>query len=317
MKIARYYKYGSPKNILIEQRDVLDPKQNELLVKVHYTTVNRTDCAILLGKPLIMHLMYGLLKPKLKTLGTDIAGEVIAVGKEVKRFKIGDRIFGFNDMGMQSHSQFTIIKEKYPLAAIPKEINYKEAAASLEGAHYAINFINKVTIKPGNLILVNGASGAIGSAMVQLLIAKGAQVIATSNGEQISTILNYGAKKVIDYTKEDFTKLSKDFDFIFDAVGKSTFFKCKHLLKPKGVYISSELGPYCQNPVLALFSKNVGFPIPTNPQKSISLITEALKSGKLKPMIDSSFKLDEIQEAFTYVLSGKKSGNVVLEIEHD
>jgi NADPH:quinone reductase-like Zn-dependent oxidoreductase len=206
------------------------------------------------------------------------------------------------------------------LFLIPENINYKQAAASLEGAHYAYTFVNKVNIQPGQKILINGATGGIGSALLQFVKQYDARITATSNTKNIKLIKSLGADKVYDYTKEDFTNDKEKYDFIFDAVGKSTFGKCKSLLKEKGVYISSELGPYSQNIFYALttsiFSNNkkVIFPIPYDKSKSIPYIINLLKKGKFIPVIDREYLLKDISKAYEYVISGEKTGNVVINI---
>ena len=219
---------------------------DEVLIRVQASTVNRTDCANLTAKPFIMRFILGLFKPRKIILGTDFAGEVISIGKNVKSFNIGDRVFGFNDLGAESQSEYLTSGIKN-IFSIPENINYKEAAASLEGAHYAYTFIHKVNIKSGQSILINGATGGIGSALLQFARQYDVKITATCNTKNIRLIQSLGADKIYDYTKEDFRDSNDKYDFVFDTVGKSTFGECKPLLKEKGVYISSELGPYSQN----------------------------------------------------------------------
>ncbi|MCL6258840.1 NAD(P)-dependent alcohol dehydrogenase [Aquiflexum sp. TKW24L] len=202
---------------------------------------------------------------------------------------------------------------------MPKNVSFQQAAASAEGVHYAINFINKVKLKAGQRVLVNGASGSIGSAMVQLLVYYGLEVTATSNSACMDWISSKGIHLVIDYEKEDFTKLEETFDYVFDAVGKSTFGKCKPLLKENGIYISSELGPKAQNPILSLLGlvksgKKVKFPFPHDIKGSLEMIKRITEEGKFDPLIDKEYALPDISEAYTYVETGQKSGNVILNI---
>ena len=313
MKAALRRKYGSPSQIKIETIEKPIPKDNEVLIKVYATTVNRTDCANLTAKPFIMRFVLGLFKPRKIILGTDFAGEVSLIGKNVESFSIGDKVFGFNDTGSESQAEYTTttVENVFP---IPDGLDFKQAAASLEGAHYAYTFIHKVTIQSGQKILINGATGAIGSALLQYDV----KITASCNTKNIKLIQSLGADKIYDYTKEDFTDDNDKYDFIFDAVGKSTFGKCRSLLKEKGVYISSELGPYSQNifyPLLtSLSSKKVRFPIPYNTQKTIPYISNLLAKGKFKPVIDREYLLEDISKAYEYVITGQKTGNVLIGI---
>ena len=311
-------KYGLPERIRIEEIENPIPKDNEVLVKVYATTVNRTDCANLTGRPFIMHLVLGIFKPRKIIIGTDFAGEVTAVGKDVNAYGIGDRVFGFRDIGSGSQAEYTT-ETKENLFPIPPNINYKQAAASLEGAHYAYTFINKAQIKPGQEILINGATGAIGSALLQFVRQYDVKITATCNTKNVSLVRNLGADNVYDYTKDDFTQQDDKYDFIFDAVGKSTFGKCRPLLKGKGIYISSELGPYCQNVFYSLFasmtSKKVLFPVPYSAQKTIPFISDLLAKGKFNPVTDREYSLEDISKAYEYVLTGQKTGSVLINIQ--
>lgn len=316
MKAVFYTKYGTSDVLGIKKVNVPEPKHNEILVKVHATTFNRTDCAIVSGQ-LILRLFKGLLKPSCSIPGTDFAGIVTQAGKDVTAFKIGDRVFGFDDMGLASQAQYMCIDADKAIAVIPENISYEQAAASLEGVHYAINFINKVTIKPGQKVFINGATGAIGSALVQLVKRHRAYITATCSTNYTHIIKSIGADKTIDYTKEDFTKDHEKYDFVFDTVSNSTFGKCKPLLHKNGIYISSELGPMAQNVFFALFTplsggKKVKFPIPVNIKASISDITPLLINGEFKPLLDRKFPMEQIREAYQYAASGQKIGNVII-----
>lgn len=313
--VRRYY--CSPHEIGIEQIEKPIPKVNEVLIKAHYSTVNRTDCANLRAKPFIMRFVLGFFKPRKIILGTDFAGEVISLGENVKSFRVGDRVFGFNDIGAESQAEF-LVTEAENIFLIPVNVDYNEAAASLEGAHYAYSFIHKVNIKAGQNILIIGATGGIGSALLQFVRQYDVNITATSNTKNIKRIQSLGADKICDYTKEDFTDANEKYDFVFDTVGKSTFGRCKPLLKERGVYISSELGPYSQNiiyPFLTLMSKKkVIFPIPYGKNKTIPYIIKHLETELFKPMIDREYLLEDISDAYEYVMKGEKTGNVLLNI---
>lgn len=320
MKAAIYERYGSPEVLQIKEIEKPVPKAHEILIKVHATTVNRTDCAMLRAKPFIMRFLTGILKPKNPILGTDFSGQIVAIGKNVSTLKVGDKVFGFDDNGLSSHAQYLVLSENKALSKIPDNINYEQAAASIEGAHYANNFINKVHLKKGQKVLVNGASGAIGSAGVQLLKYLGVEVTAVCGTKSMALVKSIGANKIIDYTITDFTKSKEKYDLIFDMVGKSTFAKCKPLLRPGGVYISSELGSMSQNLFLALTTpiignKKVVFPFPQNIKDSIRFVKKLMEQEKFKPLIDRRYPLEQIADAYSYVEKGEKIGNVIIHME--
>ena len=317
MKAAIRRNYCNPEKIKIEEIKTPSPKSNEVLVKVHATTINRTDCANLTAKPFIMRFVLGFLKPKKIILGTDFAGMVSKVGIDVTSIKEGDKVFGFFDAVLESQAEFLITKpgNLYP---IPNEVDFKSAAASIEGAHYAYTFMHKVNLKPGDKVLINGATGGIGSALLQFVKTFDVEITATSNSKNMDLIKSLGANHVIDYTKEDFTKTSNQYNYIFDAVGKSTFGKCRPILIDGGVYISSELGPYAQNLFFAISTsifgtKKVVFPVPYSPKETIPYIIKMLQSKKYNPVIDKTYSLNEISEAYNFVIKGQKTGNVILE----
>lgn len=316
MKAAIRRKYGAPDTILVETTEQPLPNDGEVLVKVYATTVNRTDCANLTAKPFIMRFFLGLFKPRQIILGTDFAGHIISAGKSVKSFKAGDKVFGFMDSGLGSQAEFLTVPEDH-LFVIPKGLNYTQAAASIEGAHYAYSFIQKAGLKHGQRIFINGATGAIGSALLQLVRQYDVEVAASCSTKNIALIRSFGAQKIYDYTKEDFTKDVQQYDFIFDAVGKSTFKKCKPLLKKGGLYISSEMGPNAQNLFFALITpilggKKVIIPVPYPKNKSMPFIIDAINKEIFRAVIDREYPLDKISEAYTYVISGQKTGNVVI-----
>lgn len=319
MKAAVRRSYGSPKDIQIEalQKPILG--DNQLLIKVRATTVNRTDCANLTAKPFIMRFILGFLKPRKIVLGTDFAGEVVSVGKNLTEYVPKDMVFGFTDIGLESQAEYIVITPKGNVFTIPKNIDYQQAVASLEGAHYAYTFIHKVNIQAGQSILINGATGGIGSALIQFVNQFDVHITATCNTKNKSLIKALGANTIYDYNVEDFTKGIEKYDFIFDAVGKSTYGKCKPLLKEKGIYISSELGPYSQNLFYAIASiiskkKKVLFPLPYKTEKTIPYIRELLQKGIFKPVIDREYTLETISEAYAYVITGEKTGNVIITI---
>jgi len=322
MKAAIKRKYGPAEILRVEELKKPHPKAMEVLVRVHATTVNRTDCAVLSGKPYVMRLFTGLLSPRKIIPGTDFAGEIVAVGKAVTSFAVGDKVFGFKDDGMSSQATHMTISEAGNITTFPDNISFRQAAASLEGAHYAYNFLKQCTFQKGQQVLINGATGAIGSALVQLVKQYQVKVTAVCQNQYSDSLKRLGADRIIDYTEEDFTKDPQRYDFVFDAVGKSTFAKCKPLLKPGGYYISSELGPGGQNLFLSLTTswkrdKKVIFPFPTDIKGSMQYMKALLAKGVFTPLLDKDYPLNEIATAYHYVCSGKKIGNVTLYMEAD
>ncbi len=310
-------KYGPPEVVQLMEIEKPIPANNEVLIKIHATTVNRTDCGFRSAEYFISRFFSGLLRPKNKILGNEFAGEIEAVGKDVKSFAIGNKIFGYNDVSFGAHAEYMTIAEDGSVTTMPENLTYDEAAALSEGGHYALCDIRAANVESGQKVLVNGATGAIGSAAVQLLKHFGAKVTAVCNTKNIELVRSLGADIVIDYTKQDFTKTDQSYDFIFDAVGKSSFIKCKPILNKKGIYISTELGKYSANVFLALITplfgtKKVLFPIPTINKSDVVFLKELAEAGVYKPIIDRRYKLTEIVEAYRYVETGQKTGNVVI-----
>jgi len=299
--------------------DTPTPKANEVLVKVNATTVNRTDCGVRAGKPFIVRFFSGLVRPKATILGNEFAGAVAEVGADVTSFGVGDRVFGYNEGAFGAHAEYMTIAEDGALATMPAHATFAEAAAATEGSHYALSFIRRAKIASGHDVLVYGATGAIGSAAVQLAKSTGANVTAVCATDHIDLVKGLGADRVIDYTTQDFTQDRQTYDVVLDAVGKSSFSRCKRLLKPSGIYLSSDLGPLSQNPILALVTplrrgKKVMFPIPRHDQAMVRYFKQLIESGEFKPVIDRLYPLDEIVEAYRYVETGQKIGNVVISV---
>lgn len=319
MKAAVYKKYGPPEVVQVLEIDKPVPKDNEVLLKVYAGTVNRTDSGFRSAEYFISRFWSGLLKPTHQVLGNEFAGVIEEIGKNVKTFKRGDRVFGYNDKTAGGHGEYLCIAEDDAITAMPNNVDFHEAAAITEGAHYALNDIKASKIKSGDNVMVYGATGAIGSAAVQLLKHFGANVTAVCNTKNVELLRSLGADVVIDYQTQDFTKTETKFEFIFDAVGKSSFGACKPLLTEKGIYISTELGKNAENVWLALTTplfggRKVLFPIPTMSKADAIFLKELVEKGEFKPVIDRQYHLDQIVEAYKYVESGEKTGNVILRI---
>ncbi len=309
--------YGGFEAISIKEDEIPSPKPNEILIENRVSTVNRTDCANLTAHPFIMRFSQGLLKPKEPILGTDYAGVVLQVGERVKQYRIGDRVCGFNDAGIGSQSTHFCVKENAAIIKLPTKLNFKEGAASLEGAHYAHAFVEKSKLAKGDFVFVNGGTGAIGSALIQFAKAAGARIWASCRREHTEIVRSLGAERCIDYTKEDFTECGQLFDKVFDAVGKSTFGKCQKIMKKNSIYISSELGPYAQNIFYALWTarsnnKKVIFPIPYKANISFPFIQQHIETDQFRPLIEKVYPVMEASKAYEYVLTGQKAGNVLL-----
>jgi NADPH:quinone reductase-like Zn-dependent oxidoreductase len=319
MKAVINTEYGPPEVVKLMEVDKPVPKENEVLVKIHATTVNRTDCGFRSAEYFISRFFSGLFRPKFKTLGNEFAGEIEATGKEVTSFNAGDKVFGYNDTKFGAHAEYITIPENGAITTMPDGLTYDEAAPVTEGGHYALCDIRAANVKAGQNILIYGATGAIGSAAVQLVKHIRANVTAVCNTKNVELVKSLGADVVIDYTKEDFTKTGRTFDFIFDAVGKSSFGKCKPVLSKRGIYISTELGKNSENIFLALFSplfrgKKVLFPVPSISKEDVIFLKELVEAGSYKPVIDRSYPLDQIVEAYRYVETGQKTGNVVITV---
>jgi NADPH:quinone reductase-like Zn-dependent oxidoreductase len=319
MRAAVHTRYGGPDVVRIREIEAPVPQENEVLVRIHATTVNRTDCGFRAAKPFITRFFTGLRRPRVTIMGTEFAGVVEAVGGGVRSFEIGDRVFGYSEGRFGCHAELLTVPEDGSIASMPENLTFAEAAPGTEGAHYALSFIRKARIQEGQTVLVNGATGAIGSAAVQLLKGLGTHVTAVCDTEHVGLVSGLGADRVIDYTREDFTRDGQRYDVVLDSVGKSTFGRCRRLLKPGGVYSSSELGRFCQNPFLALVTallpgKTVIFPFPTDNQEIVRHLKDLIEAGTFRPVIDRRYRLDQIVEAYRYVETGQKTGNVVIEV---
>jgi NADPH:quinone reductase-like Zn-dependent oxidoreductase len=319
MKAAFRLQYGQPEVIQVGEVPTPVINDTEALVKVHATTVNRTDAGVLTGLPYVFRFFCGLWGPNFKVLGTDFAGEVVATGTKHTTYKIGDKIWGFLDHGWPTQAEFVAISPKISTALIPQHYSMSEAVACAEGFHYAVNFINKVDLRPGQKAFVFGATGAIGSALVQQLKYHGVYVVASCGSAWLSRIKDLGVDEVFDYQQDRMENLKEKFDYFFDAVGKSDFSTSKKILKPTGIYISSELGPGAENLYLPLLTKwssqqKVIFPMPANIPASMQLALKMAADNAYKPLLDRTYRLEEAQEAYRYMMSGQKIGNVILKL---
>jgi NADPH:quinone reductase-like Zn-dependent oxidoreductase len=326
MKAYLCEKYGPPEVLQIKEVEKPAPKGNEVLIKVHATTVNAADCNIRglsyipSGLGLIAKMMLGFNKPRIGILGSVLAGEVVEIGNDVQQFKVGDKVFGTGpELG--AYAEYACRSESGALAIIPENISYEEAASVPYGALTALYFLEDIAkIKKNQKVLIKGASGGVGVYAVQLAKYFGVEVTGVCSTKNIDFVKSLGAHEVIDYTKEDFTKSTEKWDVIFDVVVKKTSFKkCKNSLNPNGMYLAVAGG---LNDMLQMIrtsitgGKKVKFGGGTACEKrsNLDFLASLLKDGKIKPVIDKVFAFNEMVKAHTYVESGRKKGNVVISI---
>lgn len=319
MKACINTRYGPPEVVSVQDVERPVPLPDEMLIRIHATTVNRTDCGFRSAEYFISRFFSGLIRPNNKILGNEFAGVIEAIGEQVTTFSVGDKVFGYNDKTFGAHAEYMTLPESAPVVTMPEGLSFEEAAPITEGAHYALCDIRAAKVKPGDHVLVYGATGAIGSAAVQILKSMQVHVTAVCNTKNVSLIKSLGADVVTDYMTEDFTRTHQKYSFIFDAVGKSSFGVCKPLLTPDGIYISTELGKNWENIFLAITTRWFGkkkllFPIPSISKDDVLYLKSLVEHKQLKPLIDRKYPLDKIVEAYTFVESGQKTGNVVITV---
>jgi NADPH:quinone reductase-like Zn-dependent oxidoreductase len=321
MKAAVITRYGSPDVIRILEVPKPSPAAGEVLVRVHAASVNRTDCGELRARPFLMRFFYGLRRPQRTIFGLDFAGEVEAVGAGISSFKPGERVFGLcPSRSNGAHAEYVSVPER-AVAAMPAGARFDQAVLC-EGAFYANAVLKKIDLKPGHKILIYGASGAIGTAMVQLAKSSGASVTAVVATRHLELAKSLGADHAVDYTSEDFTRLGETFDFVVDAVGKISFFRCRKLLKSGGIFAATDLGRWAQNLVLVLWSSvtrsnRVVIPVPGRINGFVGILKSRMEAGQFRAIIDRHFALEAIADAYRYVETGQKVGIVVINVAAD
>ena len=320
-------RYGPPEVLRLEDVERPVPTAGEVLVKVHATTVNRLDTATReanrrsgLAISLMGRLVLGLRRPRHRILGTEFAGEVEAVGATVSEFAVGDRVFGNSGLRFGAHAEYIAIPAIARIARMPAGMSFEEAAPVTDGALNALTCLKQADLRTGRTILIYGASGAIGTAGVQLARAFGADVTAVCNTKNLELVRSLGADRVIDYTQDDFTKNGLMYDVILDAVGKLSFRRCRRSLQPNGIYLPTD---GFANLMWALVTsrsqgKKVLFQIPPRQTKEdVLFLKELIETGRYRPVIDRRYRLEDVIEAARYVETEQKTGNVVLTVLND
>jgi len=327
MKAIVHTKYGPPDELQLLEVEKPVPGDNEVLIKIHATTVTTTDCNarnftfVPQSFMFIARIMFGFKKPRIKILGIDLAGEIEAVGNDVKLFKVGDKVFGSPGTKFGGHAEYCCVPEKGGLAIKPAGMSWEEAASICLAGNTALFFIRDLAkIQSGQKILIHGASGAIGTYAVQLARYFGAEVTGVCSAANAEMVKSLGAGKVIDYTREDFTKNAERYDFVFDVVGKTTFSQSKGILKPKGIYLENMLG--IKDILIMMWTsiaggKKIKGGVSKETAENLNFFIGLIESGKLKPVIDRIYTLEKTAEAFRYVEQGHKKGNVVISLTNE
>ena len=318
MRAVVYDTYGPPEVQRLEDVEKPVPKKDEVLIKIRATTVTRTDCGLRGAQPFVTRFFTGFWRPKQRIGGSELAGEVEAVGAAVREFAVGDRVFGTTPaFRFGTHAEYICMRESDPIAHMPIGMTFEEAAAVCDGAILALMGIRPADVRKGQQVLVYGASGSIGTACVQLAKYFGADVTAVCGTKNLELVRSLGADRVIDYTREDFTKNGETYDVILDAVGKLSFSRCRGSLKPGGRYNPTD---GLQNIVLAPLTQRIGgkkviFPIPPRYTKTdVLFLKELIEAGKFRPVVDRCYPLEAVVEATKYVETWHKTGNVVLTV---
>lgn len=317
MKAAVYTQYGSPEVLQIKEVTKPEPKANEILLRIKATSVNSGDVRLRKADPFAVRFLFGLTKPKLQVLGTTFSGEIERVGKDVKLFKVGDHIFGHTDMKLGAYAEYLCLPENGSIAIKPNNFTHSEAATIPFGGVTALHFIKKAAITPGQKVLIVGASGAVGSAAVQLAKSYGAIVTGVCSISNINLVKLIGADKVIDYTKEDFTQNGETYDVIFDAVKTISILRSSKSLKKNGIMVlSAAMVPEMIQGLWVSFTKRrkVLMGVISHKAEDINFLKKLMEEQKLKPVIDRIYSIEHIAEAHAYVEKGHKKGNVAIEV---
>jgi NADPH:quinone reductase-like Zn-dependent oxidoreductase len=317
MKAIAFYKYGNPDELKLVELKMPEPKATEILVRLHATAVNSGDIRLRKADPFAVRFMLGLFTPKIHVLGSVFSGTVVRVGSQVKQFKVGDNIFGSSDLKFGTYAQYKCFSEHESIAIKPENVSHQEAAAIPFGACTALYFLRKVNIVKGQKILIYGATGAVGTAAIQLARYYGAHVTAVCSKNNADLAYSLGADKVVDYKSEDWINSSEQFDIVYDTVNKFELSKIKKILKSDGTMIlgAADLKVMLLSSISSAFSSvKVKFGMIKHNQSVMEFIGTLIKDGHLRPVIDKMYELEQMSEAHQYVELGHKKGNVVINI---
>ena len=312
-------RYGPPAVLRIEEVEKPVPDDDQVLIRVRASTVTQTDAHLRGACPWMWRLFAGLRRPRMRTLGIELAGEVEAVGASVSEFKVGDAVFGSpKGFGFGAHAEYICVAESAPLAHMPAGLSFEEAAAVCDGSSEALGALRSAGVGEGTRLVIYGASGSLGTAAVQLAKHLGAHVTAVCNTKNVDLVRSLGADEVIDYTQADFTKNGQQYDAVIDAVGKYAFYWGRRALRPGGIYVETDLGPHKLHTVVMLIltrwfgTKKLRFAGGGRNKADLLLVKGLIEAGKYRPVIDRRYPLERVAEAHAYVETWQKTGNVVL-----
>jgi len=314
MRAVVHEKYGPPDVLRVAEVERPVPKDDEVLVRIHATTVNRTDCGIRAAKPFVTRYFTGLLRPKRTIRGMELAGAVEAVGSAVTEFAVGDHVFGIKGSG--AHAEYACVRQSAALAHMPANMTFEEAAAVCDGAALALECLRKADVRKGRRVLVYGASGSVGTAGVQLGRYFDADVTAVCNTKNLELVRSLGADRVIDYTRDDFTRNGETYAVVFDAVGIHSFRRCRGSLRPGGIFVGTD---GLHNVVWALLTsrakgRRAKLGVVKYTKADVLFLKELIEAGKYRAVIDRCYPLEDAVEATKYVETHQKTGNVVLTV---
>ena len=323
MKAVVQDRYGPPEVLRIEEVERPVPKDDEVLIRVRASTVTQTDTHARRADLFLWRLVFGLRRPRSRTLGVELAGEVVAVGSAVRQFKVGDEVFGHPSTLFGAHAEYVCGSERAALANKPVGMSYEEAAAVCDGASQALDTLRQADVREGRRVVIYGASGSLGSAAVQLAKHFGAHVTAVCGTDHVELVRSLGADEVVDYRQQDFTKNGQTYDAIIDAVGKYSFRRGRRSLKPGGIYVATDGGRFMVETIALLVvtrwvgSKRVRSGIGRRRKEDVLFLKELIEAGEFRAVVDRRYPMDQAVEAHRYVETWHKAGNVVLTIATD
>ncbi|WP_230416017.1 NAD(P)-dependent alcohol dehydrogenase [Micromonospora tarapacensis] len=318
-----YTKFGPPEVLRLVERPTPEPKPNEVLIRVHATTVTSAESGMRQGRPLWGRVIIGLTGPRraMRTLGIELSGEIAAIGEKVTRFRLGDKVFGFAGFQPGANADYMCLRQTASLAIKPANTTFAQAAAAVDGSSTALFFLrDKANIKPGQRVLVIGASGSIGTYAVQLAKHFGAHVTGVCSTRNLDLVRELGADDVVDYTTEDFTKRGERYDIVFDTVGKSSYRRCRRVLRDDGVYLPTT-GLVTNNLLTAWTAMRRGPKVKAGmsveKSEALVLLRDLIEADSLRIVVDKTYPLERVTDAHRYVDQGRKRGNVVVTLIDD